>query len=138
MKESVMSAHGPSPSPTYLGCFGKSLCNATVSSSVACGDEVGHTAALQEGGGAHLTFAEQLGEGDHFHQAQSDHCRLGVVAKTKAIAESSADRHDILTWNVLLWITVCVRKRYKTLMMCDHVVPSERHTALPCHSPGQR
>lgn len=117
----MMSVHGPPPSPTNLGCFGESLCNSTVSSSVACGDEVGHTAALQEGGRAHLTFAEQPGKSDHFHQAQSDHCRLGVVAKTKAVAESGADRHNILSWNILLWITLCVRNGNKTFMMCDHI-----------------
>lgn len=109
VRDSVISAHSPSPSQTNLGCFGERLCDSAVSATVARGDEVGHAAALQEGGRAHLTFAEQLGEGDHFHQAQSDHRRLGVVSKTKAVAESSTDRHDILTWSMLLWVTECVR-----------------------------
>lgn len=100
--------------PTHLGRFGEGLGDPAVSSSVAGGDEVRHAAAFQEGVGAHLAFAEQLGKGDHFHQTQSDHRRLGVVAKAEAIAESGTYRHDILTHNIWL-VTVANEEQLRTL-----------------------
>lgn len=89
-------------SPVHLGRFGEGLGDLAVPSSVAGGDEVGDAAALQEGGGAHLAFAEQLGERDHLHQPQPDHRRLGVVSETEAVAESGTYCHDVLTYMLLL------------------------------------
>lgn len=86
--------------PTHLGRFGKGLGNFAVPPPVAGGDEVSHAAAFQESGGAHLAFAEQLGEGDHFHEAQPDHRRLGVVAETEAVAEPGTYCHDILACDI--------------------------------------
>ena len=82
---------------TYLSCFCEGLGDLAVASAVAGGDEVGHAAALQEGGGADGPVgAEHLGEGDHFHQAQADHRSLSVVSETQAVAEACTHRHDVL------------------------------------------
>lgn len=96
LKSCIINKKSSSSSWTHLGRFDESLSDFAVSSSVAGGDEVGHAAALQEGGGGHFAFAKQLGEGHHFHQTQPDHSRFGVVAETEAVAESSTYGHDIL------------------------------------------
>ena len=83
---------------TYLSCFGEGLGDLAVAYAVAGGDEIGHAAALQEGGGGDgPVSAEHLGEGDHLHQPQADDCSLGVVSETQAVAEACAHRHDVLT-----------------------------------------
>lgn len=82
---------------SYFACFGKSLPDFAVASAVAGGDEVGDAAALQEGGGGDgAVGAEELGEGDHLHQAEADHRRLGVVAEAQAVAETGSHGYDVL------------------------------------------
>lgn len=76
--------------------FDEGLCDSAVPPPVAGGDEVCHAAALQEGAGAHLAFGEDLGESNHLHQTQPDHCCFGVVAETEAVAEPGAYGHDVL------------------------------------------
>lgn len=80
----------------HLSCAGKGLCHLAVPPSIAGSDEVSDTTALQEGGRGHRALAEELGEGDHLHEAQSDHRCLGVVAKAQPIAEASPHGHYIL------------------------------------------
>lgn len=81
----------------YLPCPGKSLCHATVSSSVAGGDEVSHAAALEECGGGHgIVFAEEFGESDHLHQAQPDDGCFGVVSTPQTVTEACAHRNNVL------------------------------------------
>jgi len=88
---------GHSPSSSYFACFGEGLRDLAVASAVAGRDEVGDAAALQEGGGGHLAVcAEEPGEGDHLHQAQANHRRLGVVAEAQAVTETGSHRHDVL------------------------------------------
>lgn len=79
-----------------LSCAGEGLGHLPVPPSVAGSDEVSNTAALQEGGRGHGATAEELGEGDHLHESQSDHSCLGVVAKAQAITEASPNGHYIL------------------------------------------
>lgn len=82
---------------SYFACFGKSLPDFAVASTVAGGDEVGDAAALQEGGGRDgAVGAEELGEGDHLHQAEADHRRLGVVAEAQAVAETGSHGYNVL------------------------------------------
>lgn len=81
---------------THFGCFDEGLGHLAVASSVTGGDEVGHSAALQERSRSDLFFAEEFGKRDHFHQPQPDYGCFGVVAKTEAVAEPGADCHDIL------------------------------------------
>lgn len=80
----------------HLSCAGEGLGHLPVPPSVAGSDEVSNTAALQEGGRGHGATAEELGEGDHLHESQSDHSCLGVVAKAQAITEASPNGHYIL------------------------------------------
>lgn len=82
---------------SYFACFGECLPDLAVASAVAGRDEVGDAAALQEGGGRDGALgAEELGEGDHLHQAETDHRRLGVVAEAQAVAETSSYGDDVL------------------------------------------
>lgn len=85
--------HSPQGPPS---CAGEGLRHLPVPPSVAGGDEVSNTAALQEGGRGHGAAAEELGKGDHLHESQSDHSRLGVVAKAQAVTEASPHGHYIL------------------------------------------
>lgn len=81
----------------YLAGFGEGLCDLAVASAVAGGDEIGHAAALQEGcRGDGSRGAEDTREGNHLHQAQADHRRLGVVTKTQTVTEARAHSHNIL------------------------------------------
>lgn len=81
----------------YLSCPGKSLCHATVSSSVAGGDEVSHAAALEECGGGHgIVFAEEFGESDHLHQAQPDDGCFSVVSTPQTVTEPCAHCNNVL------------------------------------------
>lgn len=80
----------------HLSCAGEGLSHLAVPPSIAGSDEVSNTTALQEGGRGHRAPAEELGEGDHLHEPQSDHCCLGVVAKAQPITEASPHGHDIL------------------------------------------
>lgn len=84
-------------SVTHLFCSDKGFRYFSVASSVAGGDEVSDTAALQECGGTHFTFAEQLCECDHFHQTEPDHRCLSVVSKAQAVTEPGTDCNNILT-----------------------------------------
>ena len=81
----------------YFARFGESLSNLAIAPSVAGCDEVSDAAALQEGGGRDETVcAEELGEGNHLHEAETDHCCLGVVAKSQAITEACSHCHNVL------------------------------------------
>lgn len=80
----------------HLSCAGEGLGHLAVPPSVAGSDEISNTAALQEGGRGHRATAEELGEGDHLHEPQSDHGRLGVVAKAQPITEAGPHGHYIL------------------------------------------
>lgn len=79
-----------------LSSLGKRLGHPAVPAPVAGGDQVGHAAALQEGGGRHLALAEDPGEGDHFHEPQADDGRFGVVSTAEAVAEPGSHRYDVL------------------------------------------
>lgn len=82
---------------SYFACFGECLPDLAVASAIAGCDEVGDAAALQEGGGRDRALgAEELGKGNHLHQAKTDHCRLGVVAKAQAVAETGSNGDDVL------------------------------------------
>lgn len=82
---------------SYFSGFGEGLSDLAVASTVAGRDEVGDAAALQEGGGRDgAARAEHLGEGDHLRQAQTDHRRLGVVAKPKAVTETCSHCYNVL------------------------------------------
>lgn len=84
------------PTP-HLPRLHKSLRHFTVTSSVAGGDEVGHAAALQEGGGGDRPGrAENTSKSDHLHQPQSDHRCLGVVPETQAVTETCPHGNDVL------------------------------------------
>ena len=81
----------------HLPSLHESLGHLAVAAPVAGGDEVGHAAALQEGGGGHgARGAEDPGEGDHLHQTQPDHCCLRVVPETQTVTETGSDRNDVL------------------------------------------
>lgn len=80
----------------YLSSLGKRLSHPAVPAPVAGGDQVGHAAALQEGGCRHLALAEDPGEGDHFHEPQADDGRFGVVSTAEAVAEAGSHRDDVL------------------------------------------
>lgn len=84
---------------SHLSCAGEGLCHLSVPPSIAGGDEVSDTAALQEGDTGHRAAAEELGKGDHLHEPQSDHRCLGVVAKAQPVTEASTHGHYIL-WRV--------------------------------------
>lgn len=87
-----------SESRSHLPSLHKSFGHFAVAAAVTRRDEIGHSAALQEGGGGHGTGgAKDAGEGDHLHQTQPDHRSLGVVPKAKPVAEPRADRNDVLT-----------------------------------------
>lgn len=80
----------------YLPSSGKCLGHPAVPASVAGGDEVGHAAALQEGGRGHLALAEDPGEGDHFHEPQADDGSFGVVPAVEAVTEPGSHRYNVL------------------------------------------
>lgn len=80
----------------YLPSSGKCLGHPAVPAPIAGGDEVGHAAALQEGGRGHLALAEDPGEGDHFHEPQADDGSFGVVPAVEAVAEPSSHRYNVL------------------------------------------
>lgn len=81
----------------YFACFGESFPNLAVASPVACCDEVSDAAALQEGGGGDGAIcAEDLGEGNHLCQAETNHGCFGVVAEPQAITETSAYCDNVL------------------------------------------
>lgn len=82
---------------SYFACFGEGFPNLAVASAVAGRDEVGDAAALQEGGGGDgAVCAEDLGKGDHLHQAQTNDCCLGVVTEAQAIAEACSHCYNVL------------------------------------------
>lgn len=82
---------------SYFACFGKSFSNLAVASAVAGCDEVSDTAALQErGGGDGAICAEDLSEGNHLHQAETNHCRLSVVAESQTVTESCSHCDNVL------------------------------------------
>lgn len=89
-----------SPTPrsrhAYFSSASKGLRHLAVPPSIAGGDEVSHATALQEGGRGHRATAEEFGKGDHLHEPQPDHCRLGVVTKAEPVTEASPDGHYIL------------------------------------------
>lgn len=58
-------------------------------------DQIGHAAALEEGGQL-AAGVEDIHEANHLHEAQPDDSRLGVVAQLEAINEASAAGHDVL------------------------------------------
>lgn len=81
----------------YFACFGESFPDLAVASTVAGCDEVSDATALQEGGrGDRAVCAEDPGEGDHLHQAETNHCCLGVVAKSQAITETCPNSYNVL------------------------------------------
>lgn len=80
----------------YLSSLGKGLCHLAIPAPIASGDQVGNAAALQEGGRGHLALAEDLGEGDHFHEPQADDGCFGVVPTAEPVTEPSSHRHDVL------------------------------------------
>lgn len=80
----------------YLSSLGKGLGDPAVPAAVAGGDEVGHAAALQEGGCGHLALAEDPGEGDHLHESQADDGSFGVVSTAETVAEPSSHGDDVL------------------------------------------
>lgn len=43
-----------------------------------------------------MTFAEDLGEGDHFHESQADDGSFGVVSAEETVAEARSHRYDVL------------------------------------------
>lgn len=63
--------------------------------TIASGDQIGHTAALEERGQLAARI-ENINKLDHFHQTQTDNGRLRVVAQLKAIDETSAASHNVL------------------------------------------
>mmetsp|Transcript_91901 Transcript_91901/g.256706 ORF Transcript_91901/g.256706 Transcript_91901/m.256706 type:complete len:252 (+) Transcript_91901:604-1359(+) len=73
----------------------KSFSTLTVAPSEAGGDEVGHTAALQEGAVLHA-WVEVADEGGHLLQPDSDDSRLRVAAETYSVAEASPKGHHVL------------------------------------------
>lgn len=79
-----------------LSSPGKGLGHPAVPAPIAGGDQVGHAAALQEGGCGHLALAEDLGEGDHFHESQADDGSFGVVSAVETVAEARSHRYDVL------------------------------------------
>lgn len=84
------------PGLGYLSRPGKRLGHPAVAAPVAGGDQVGHTAALQEGGCGHLALAEDPGEGDHLHEPQADDGGLGVVSAAEAITEAGSHPYNVL------------------------------------------
>lgn len=74
----------------------KGLSYLAVPARVAGSDQVGHAAALQEGGFGHVALAEDPGEGDHFHEPQADDGSFGVVAAVEAVAEPGSHGHNVL------------------------------------------
>lgn len=82
---------------SYLACFGKSFPNLAVASTVAGRDEVSNAATLQEGGwGDRAVCAEDLGKGNHLHQAETNDSCFGVVAKAQAITETCSHCYNVL------------------------------------------
>lgn len=80
----------------YLSSPGKGLGDPAVPAAVAGGDQIGHAAALQEGGCGHLALAEDPGEGDHLHESQADDGSFGVVSTVETVAEPGSHRYDVL------------------------------------------
>lgn len=81
----------------HLPCLYKRFSYPAVAAAVAGCDEVGHAAALQEGCRGHgPASAENAREGNHLHQAQSDHSCLCVVPEAQTVTETCADRDDVL------------------------------------------
>uniref|UniRef100_A0A4X1WCH5 Uncharacterized protein n=1 Tax=Sus scrofa TaxID=9823 RepID=A0A4X1WCH5_PIG len=109
----------------HLSCAGEGLGHLAVPPSVTGRDEVGDAAALQEGGGGHGAVAEELGEGNHLHEPQSDHRRLGVVAKAQPITEASPHGHYIL-WGVKSWVCQL------TVLAASPLGPSPGPRPPPC------
>lgn len=82
---------------SYFACFSKSFPNLAVATSVTGRDEVSDAAALQESDRWDGTVcAEDLGEGDHLHQTQTDHGCFSVVSKSQTITETSSYCYDVL------------------------------------------
>lgn len=81
---------------SYLSSLGKGLCHPAIPAPVTGGDQVGHPAALQEGGCGHLALAEDLGEGDHFHEPQADDGGFGVVSTAEPVTEPSSHCYNVL------------------------------------------
>lgn len=82
---------------SYFACLGESFPDLPVASTIAGCDEVSDAAALQEGGrGDGAVCAEDLGEGDHLHQAEANHRCLGVVSESQAITETCSHSHNVL------------------------------------------
>lgn len=83
--------------PPYFACFGERLPDLAVASSVAGCDEVSDAAALQEsGGGDGAVCAENPGECNHLHQAETNYSRLSVVAESEAVAETCSHCDNVL------------------------------------------
>lgn len=81
----------------YFARFSESLSDLAIAAAVAGRDEVGDTAALQEGGGGDGTVcAEDLGKGNHLHQAETNHRSFGVVPESQAITETCSHCHNVL------------------------------------------
>lgn len=84
-------------SSSYFAGFGESFPDLAVASTVAGCDEISDAAALQEGGRGHgAVCAEEPGEGDHLHQAKTNHCCLGVVAESQAVTETCSHCYNVL------------------------------------------
>lgn len=82
---------------SYFACFSESFPELAVASTIAGCDEVSDAAALQEDGGGDVRVcAEDLGEFNHLHQAETDHCCLGVVTEPKAITKTCSYSYNVL------------------------------------------
>ncbi len=66
-----------------------------IAPSIAGGDEVGHSAALEEGGQRGAVI-EDLSVLYHLHEAEPDDGSLGVVAAFEPVGKARAARHNVL------------------------------------------
>lgn len=81
----------------YLSRLHKCFSYFAVAAAIAGSDEVSDTAALQEGCRGHgPSSAENAGECNHLHQAQTDHCCFSIVPESQTITETCPDRNNVL------------------------------------------
>lgn len=118
---------------TYLSSLGEGLRNFAVSSSVTGGDEVSYTTALQEGcRGDGPLGAEDAREGDHFHQAQPDHCCLGVVAVTQSVTKARTNSHYVLQKQCVFIMTFMIKPMAFFLVHLNSIEHSQFSSTRHC------
>lgn len=80
---------------TDLASLDEGLWDLSIAPTVACRDQIGHSAAFEEGR-QFPAREEHVDKLDHLHKAQPDHRGLCIVTQTQPVDKTSAAGNYIL------------------------------------------